>query len=267
MAHPEYTTIRVRSTSLRMLRAGQGAPLLLLRGDDASDGWRDYMDRLSQSFDVIAPEHPGFGGAQMPDWLNGVPDMANFYLDLIDALDLDNVSLMGLGLGGWIAAEMALRVRGRLASLTLVNAAGLKLPGVGGVDLFLADEEQGIRAKFVDAAKAEAEIAYKLTPESEDARIANQMVIAQLAWSPRWHDPALARWLHRAALPALVVWGEQDRLFPLAYAHEWVRLLPDAALSVIAGCGHTPQIERPEEFIGATVPFLLSKMTSKRTAA
>jgi len=106
---PDYNTMNVRGTPVRVMRAGKGAPLLLLRGDDASEGWREYMSALAQDYDVIAPEHPGFGGTAKPEWLDGVSDMANFYLDMIDALGLQDVRLVGLGLGGWIAADMAIR--------------------------------------------------------------------------------------------------------------------------------------------------------------
>lgn len=256
MAHPDYQSMTVRSTPVRVMRKGQGAPLLLLRGDDASEGWRDYMETLAQSFDVIAPEHPGFGGAAKPEWLDGVSDMANFYLDMIEALGLDGVSLVGLGLGGWIAADMALRARGRIASLTLSDAPGLKIDGVEGIDLFLVSEEQGIADKFADKAKADSELAYKLTPETEDTRIANQMVIAQMAWSPRWHDPALRRWIHRIDLPTLIVWGEKDAIVPLAHAREWGKLIKGARIEVIPNCGHTPYIENPKAFLAAVSKFL-----------
>jgi len=249
--------MNIRGTSVRVLRAGKGAPLLLLRGDDASEGWRDYMQRLSQSFDVIAPEHPGFGNTSKPEWLDGVPDMANFYLDMIEALlDLDAVRLVGLGLGGWIAADMAIRATDRVQSLTVVSAPGLKVAGSEGVDLFLVGEEQGIAARFADESKVQAELDYKLTPETEDTRIANQMVIAQLAWAPRWHDPNLRKWAHRIKLPTLIVWGENDAIVPVAHAHEWKKLIPGARLEIIGKCGHVPYIERPDEFMKAIEKFL-----------
>lgn len=256
MTHPEYQTMQVRGTPVRFMRAGQGAPLLLLRGDDASEGWREYMSGLAASFDVIAPEHPGFGCAPKPEWLDGVSDMANFYLDMIDVMGLSHVRLVGLGLGGWIAADMALRARGRIANLTIVDAPGLKIEGVEGVDLFLVSEEQGVKDRFVDQARADAEAAYKFTPESEDTRISNQMVIAQLAWSPRWHDPALRRWSHRIELPTLVVWGEKDAIVPVAHAHEWAKAISGAKVEIIPGVGHMPYIEKPDAFLAVVAKFL-----------
>ncbi len=256
MVNPVYQNLDVRGTPVRFMRAGKGAPLVLLRGDDASEGWRSYMDALAQSYDVIAPEHPGFGGAPKPEWLDCVADMANFYLDLLDTLGLKDVRLMGLGLGGWIAAEMAMRAKGCIANLTLVDAAGMKVAGANGIDLFLVTEEQGILDKFADPSAGKAEQEYKLTAESEDTRIANQMVISQMAWSPRWHDPNLRKWLHRVDAPTLIVWGAQDRIFPAAHAHEWQKLIKNSRVEIIESSGHTPYIEKADAFVKAVSKFL-----------
>ena len=86
---------------------------------------------------MIAPEHPGFGESDTPDWLDNIHDLAYFYLDVLDALKLDDVHLVGNSLGGWIAAELAVRSTERLASLTLAGSAGLYVPGVAQVDPFL----------------------------------------------------------------------------------------------------------------------------------
>lgn len=253
---PEFETISVRGQSLRILRAGRGRPFLWLRGSDASDGWREYMSSLAQDYDVIVPEHPGFGNVAKPEWLDSAGDMAMFYLDMIDALKLDGVHLAGHGLGAWIAAEMAVRDPRRLASLTLVDAAGLLLSDATGEDPFLRSEEDAILDQFADAKLAKSELERRLTPETEDVRIANQMVIAQLAWSPRWHDPHLRKWLHRIGIPALVVWGDKDRLFPLAHARAWTKAIAGAKLEIISGCGHNPPIEKPQQFVAGLRQFL-----------
>ena len=77
--------------AVRVMRTGKGAPLLLLRGDDASEGWRDYMTMLAENYDVIAPEHPGFGGSDTPAWLGTIGDLANFYLDFLDQVLTEEV--------------------------------------------------------------------------------------------------------------------------------------------------------------------------------
>ena len=115
----------VRGTRIHVLRGGSGPPLIFLHGASGHVGWLPFLEALSQSFDVLAPEHPGFGASDDPRWLDRPSDLACFYLDMIDALKLDGVHLIGTSLGGWIAAELAVRNTSRLGSLTLVCAVGI----------------------------------------------------------------------------------------------------------------------------------------------
>ncbi len=255
MAIPGFENTEVRGQKLRLMRAGSGPALLWLRGADASDSWRDYMSALAESFTVITPEHPGFGNVERPVWLDDIGDMANFYFDLIDALGLERVHLAGHSLGGWVAAEMAIRDPRKLASLTLVSASGLLIAGSMGEDPFLRSEEDAIRDLFFDAGLAERELEHRLTPETEDARIANQMVVAQLAWSPRWHDPHLVKWLHRIDVPSLIVWGEQDKVVPAAHANKWHNAIAGSQLAVISACGHAVPLEQPQQFTNLLAAF------------
>ena len=116
--------------------------------------------------DVIVPEHPGFGASDTPDWLDTIHDLAYFYLDFLDQLDLDGVHLVGISLGGWIAAELAVRDTRRLASLTLVDAAGIHVKGVPQIDTFLRTDEQRIRDFFHDPKRADEMIARLLASPS-----------------------------------------------------------------------------------------------------
>lgn len=246
--------VDVRGTSIRLMRAGRGEPLLLLRGTDASDAWLPYMDQLAARHDVIVPEHPGFGGKALPAWLDRVPDLAMFYLDLVDQLGLERVHLVGSALGGWIAAELAQRNASRLATLTLIGAWGLRVEGVAGIDTFMLSEEQALRGCFHDGAKAETAAARMLSAESEDVRLANAIAIARVAWNPRMHDPHLAKWLHRISVPTLVLWGQEDRVTPPAHARGFASGIPGAQMEMIASCGHWVLHEKPDE----TVPRILS---------
>src|SRR5436305_1144312 len=83
-----------------------------------------------------------FGASDTPEWLDTIADLANFYLEFLDQLDLRDVHLVGSSLGGWIAADLAVRNASRLASLTLAGAAGIHVPGVPQVDTFLSNDEQ-----------------------------------------------------------------------------------------------------------------------------
>src|SRR5215831_7276782 len=150
MTDPIISTVAIRGCNIKLMRGGSGPPLLFLHGAGGAGAWLPVMQALAEKFDVIVPEHPGYGASDTPDWLDSIHDLAYFYLDFLDELDLDRVHLVGISIGGWIAAELAVRDTHRLASLTLADAAGIHLPGVAQVDTFLSTDEQRIRDFFYD---------------------------------------------------------------------------------------------------------------------
>lgn len=245
---PQISTMTLLDASFLVKRAGQGAPIVVVHGGGGSPRFLPALQVLAQRFEVIVPQAPGFGGGQSPPWLESIGDLANFYLEFLDALDLRRVHLVGLSLGGWVAAELAMRNAGRLASLTLMDAPGIFLPGIAQLDPFLLSEEEGVRALFHDQALANRAMATMLAPETEDVRLSNQRTVAMLAWQPRFHDPHLQRWLHRIRIPTLIIWGENDRLFPPAYGEAWAKAIAGSRLAVVARCGHLPIQEQPETF-------------------
>src|SRR5947207_12381553 len=169
MAAQSISILAIRDCRIRLMRGGSGAPLVFLHGGGGIGIWLPSMVRLAKKFDVIAPEHPGFGESDTPAWLDSVGDLANFYLDFLDRLDLRGVHLVGSSLGGWIAAELAVRNATRLASLTLIGAAGIHVDGVAPLAPFLTSEEQRIRALFYDQELAEAGIPGSPRRERGDA--------------------------------------------------------------------------------------------------
>ena len=122
-------TVTVAGAAIRLFRGGPedrgGTPIVFLHGAGGHTGWMAFLDELAERFAVFAPEHPGFGQSDDPPWLDEIADLAYFHLDLLKALGLDRVHLIGTSLGGWVAAEMAVRSTARLASLTLVGAVGI----------------------------------------------------------------------------------------------------------------------------------------------
>jgi len=258
----DYSTsvIAVRGCRIRLMRGGAGSPLVVLHGA-AGANFLPFMQTLAQKFDVIAPEHPGFGESDTPDWLDTIHDLAYFYLDFLDELQLSGVHLIGLSLGGWIAAELAVRSTARLASLTLAGAAGLYVDGVEQMDPFLRTEEQRLRDFFYDPGKAQDIIARALRPELEDVALKNRTTVARLTWQPRAHDPHLAKWLHRIDAPTLLIWGEHDRMFPVEHARAYQELIPGAKLVIVPQCGHVPQVEQPEIFVAEVENFIGGRKT------
>ncbi len=255
MADPITSKIMIRGCNIRLMRRGAGRALVVLHGAGGAS-WLPFMRTLTARFEVIAPEHPGFGESDTPDWLDTVHDLAYFDLDLLAELDLDRVHLVGLSLGGWVAAELAVRDTSRLASLTLAGAAGLHVNGVKQIDPFLRTDEQRIRDFFHDQARADEMIAQWLAPERADIAMKNRVTTAKLSWQPHGHDPHLHKWLHRIDVPTLLVWGAEDKLFPPEYAQAYCELIPGSKAVVIPECGHLPHVEKPADFIAAVEDFI-----------
>lgn len=258
MTEPVTTKLNVRGCNITLMRGGAGRPLVFLHG--AGGGrWLPYLSDLAARHDVIAPEHPGFGASDTPDWLDTIADLANFYLDFLDQLDLTDADLVGHSLGGWIAAELAARNTRRLASLTLVCSAGIHVKGVPQVDTFLLNDEQQIRAMYHDQKFADETLKRLQEPGLEDVLLKNRTTTAKLIWQPRGYDPHLAKWLHRIDVPTLLLWGASDTLFPKDYAFAFHKLIPGSSVAVIPDCGHIPQVEQRGAFVAALEGFLARK--------
>src|SRR3954449_3253789 len=141
--------INVAGVKLAYQEAGAGPTVLYLHGA-AGGTWPALVDELAERHRVIVPEHPGFGRSQIPDWMMSVGDVAFFYLDLLRALDLRDVHLVGHCVGGWIAAEIAIRSTGRLSSLALLAPARVEAPEAPFDDIFVWSAEEFARRHFHD---------------------------------------------------------------------------------------------------------------------
>jgi pimeloyl-ACP methyl ester carboxylesterase len=260
MPHTE-DFITVSGAKIRMLRGGRAdAPaLVFLHGAGGHTGWMGFLDVLAQDFAVYAPEHPGFGRSDDPPWLDEVGDLAYFYLDFLQALGLERAHLIGTSLGGWIAAELAVRDAARLASLTLVGAVGIPAGGKPIDDIFRMPDEENLRRFYADPARA----ARRLGDMAKiDMALAakNRATVIRLAYRPRFHNPNLAKWLHRIAVPTLLVWGDKDGLVPPKFGEAYRDLIPGSRLVVLENAGHAPFDEQKDAFLAAFRDFLRTEV-------
>jgi pimeloyl-ACP methyl ester carboxylesterase len=256
VSEPKEFSETIAGCKIAGLRGGQGTPLLFLHGARGAGVWLPFFKALAEHFDVIVPEHPGFGRSDTPEWLDNIGDLANFYLEFIDKHRLSNLNLVGTSLGGWVAADLAVRNSTPLATLTLVSSAGIHVQGVPKGDLFLWTPEQAARNLFADQALAERMLA--MTPDEEERKrqMKNALTLAKLSWQPRLYDPNLRKWLHRIDRPTLIVWGDSDKLIPPPYGPAFRDLIPGARLEVIKNCGHLPHIEKTAETVDHIVKFV-----------
>jgi pimeloyl-ACP methyl ester carboxylesterase len=240
---------------VRLRRGGSGKPLVYLHGANGAPVVFPFMEALAGRFDVLVPEHPGFGLSDEPEWLENIHDLAYFYLGFLRELGLRDACVVGSSIGGWLALEMAVRATARIGSLVLVGPCGIAVPGIEPADIFLWSPEELADNLFHDPAFAAQMLAQPMTPELLDVSLKNRHTTARLAWEPRLHDPFLAKWLHRIDVPVQIVWGENDRLLPVAYADEFRKRLPRADVRIVPRCGHLPQVERPAEFCDIVFGF------------
>jgi pimeloyl-ACP methyl ester carboxylesterase len=247
--------LAVNGCRVRLRRFGQGPALLYLPEGSGAGEDPGFLERLGARFSVILPDHPGFGGQPAPDWLRSVGDLAFFYLDMIDVLGVSRLHLAGASLGGWIAAEMAIRRHPRLASLSLIAPLGIALKGEPVADLFVWTPEEFVRNQVHDQALAETLLARPADEAREDAYLHDMAGLARLCWNPRFHNPSLATWLHRIEIPTLLLWGVQDSRVPPAYGEAFRQVIPGARLETFENCGHWPQIEVPDALVARLAAF------------
>src|ERR671933_100465 len=111
-----------------LLKGGSGDPLLVLHGEEGHEGWLAFHAALAQGATVYAPSHPGYGHTDAPDWISAIPHQAVFYHWFLQNAGFGSgaVDLVGVGIGGWIAAQMAIMCGASLRHLILVDAAGIR---------------------------------------------------------------------------------------------------------------------------------------------
>lgn len=241
----DRVTYEARGCSLSALRGGKGPRLLYLHGLEASGDLLPFLGELAESFEIFAPEHPGFGASADPSWLSNIHDLAYFYLDLLDDMGGAPFHVVGASIGGWAALEMAVRNSTRIASLSLCAPAGIYAQGLSRGDIFLWSTEERIRNFYFDQATAEKVLEGMDPLRDFDETYKNALTLARIAWEPRLFDPFLKKWLHRITVPTQIIWGEDDKVLPAGYASEFAKLIPQATVHRIAQCGHLSPIEKP----------------------
>jgi pimeloyl-ACP methyl ester carboxylesterase len=251
MAEPKETTLKLDGCDLFVRRAGNGPPLLFLHGARGFPGWLPFFQSLSERFDVIVPDHPGFGRSSVPDWLDDVGDLAYFYQDLLAHLNLSSVHLVGHSIGGWMALEIAVRSTQRLKTLTLINSAGIRIKGKPIANIFIMDREESARAAFADPKLIAAQLDMPMTPELQETMVKNQAATARLAWQPRLFNPKLHKWLHRVTIPTLIVWGDKDGIIPPDYAAAFNEAIAGSRVTMVPGVAHSPHVENPAAVLDA----------------
>jgi pimeloyl-ACP methyl ester carboxylesterase len=246
---------------MRVLSGGDGPPVVFFHGPWGLS-WSPFLDRLAGHFAVHAPEHPGTSPGRPDDVyrLDGVWDLALCYDELLDALGLSRAAFVGHSFGGMVACEVAAARPGRVDRLVLIDALGLWRDDAPIPNWMLLHQGDLPGRVFHDPDHEAARILFPV-PEDPDARV---MARVALQWAMGatgkflWPipDKGLRKRIHRIRVPTLLVWGEEDRIVPPVYADEFARRIPGARAAMVAGTGHAPHLESPEQVVRLVRGFL-----------
>jgi len=244
---------------------GVGRPVLLLHGGGGPQSVAGFAALLSgaEPARVITPTHPGFGGTPRPDALHSTAGLAALYAALLAELDLRDVTVVGNSIGGWIAAELALRDPARLGGLALVDAVGIEVPGHPVADFFSLTMDQVAQLSYHDPATFRA-YAATLSEAQRAAMATNRAALAVYAGTSM-ADPTLAGRLAGVAVPALVLWGDSDRIVDPAYGRAYATAIPGARFQLLPATGHLPQIETPDQLLNPIWDFAATHALSRPT--
>jgi pimeloyl-ACP methyl ester carboxylesterase len=247
--------------SVDVVEEGEGPPLLFLHGISGLH-WSEAMQALARTHRVIAPRTPGFGD-ESQEQLDTIHDLVYSYLDLLDALELRDVPVVGHSLGGMIAAELAATQPERFSRLVLLAPLGFFDTARPVYDFFACTPQEMAAAFFKDPDSEVAQSAgdrglariSELGPDSDEGLKLIEVYVERtktLATAAKylWPIPnrGLRKRIHRVSPPSLVVWGSYDRVVPPSYADDFVRALPDARAEEV-DAGHELMLEAPAEVV------------------
>ena len=248
----------VGDLELDVIRRGAGRPVLLLHGLQPIDPQAPFLDLLSRQAEVIAPTHPGFGHSVRPADFDTVYDLVHLYLEVLDTLPYDRISLIGLSFGGWLAAEIAVKSCYRIDRLVLVDAFGIKLsdrdtPDI--LDVFNTSPQEVQRRRWHDPETWALDF-NAMSDEALVVHARNWETLCLYGWEPYMYNPQLKRWLRRITRPTLVLWGTSDGIVTPLYGQAYSALIPGACFELMAKAGHHPEIEQPGAFADRVTAFL-----------
>ncbi len=233
----EYTEARyaVNGIDTAVFSAGDGPPLVFFHGGGTAAGF-DALLPLAERTRLIVPHHPGFGASADDTSIDYIQDYVLHYLDLFDALELGEVSLVGHSVGGLLAATLAIEQPRTVSRLVLAAPFGLLVPEHPTVDVLSLPAEE-VPGYLTADMSVFARVPTPPTPEFLADRAREAESLARVLRGSTY-DPKLQRWLHRLTMPTLVLWGDADRLIPVEQAAIWSERIPDAETTVLPGVGH-----------------------------
>lgn len=236
-------TISLRGVNVTMKTAGSGPPLLYLHGAGTTSGL-NFAEPWTQHHRVLIPYHPGWAESGDDPTLTTTHDYVMHYLELIDQLGIPDVDLVGMSMGGRLAAQFTAEHRRRVRKLVLIAPAGLDVPGYPLADFSKIAPDDILSYLTTNIPRI---MEHSTGPGTERDGLSFMRLL------PSIMDRQFTRWLHRITIPSMLVWGDQDRTTPIQQADEWLKRIPGLQFHKVAGSGHLVLEERPDvvEAVGA----------------
>jgi pimeloyl-ACP methyl ester carboxylesterase len=230
---------------------GSGQPFLLLHGGAGPASVTGFAELLAATRDVrvLVPTHPGFGGTPRPEAMSSIPGLAALYNTLLDQLDLQDITVIGNSIGGWITAEIALLKSPRVSGIVLIDAVGIEVPGHPVADFFSLTTDQVFQRSFHNPEPFRIDPA-TLPPAAQAIAAGNRAAIGVYAGAAM-ADPALLERLGSLEIPTLVLWGRSDGIVDVDYGRAYAAAIPMARFQLLPDTGHSPQLETPDQVIHA----------------
>ncbi|EOM77474.1 alpha/beta fold hydrolase [Rhodococcus rhodnii] len=278
--------VRTERGVLRYHEAGDGPPLLLLHGSGPGvTGWRNFRGNLgvfAEHFRTLVLEFPGFG---VSDDFGGHPmvDALSAAVDFLDALDLQDVAVVGNSMGGMVGINMAIDHPERVNKLVTIGGIGKNIfsPGPGeGINLLMDFTDDPTRERLIawlhsmvyDPALVTDELIEERWTQAtepgtlESARRMYSRAAFEAGMRAQAESDATPYWarMHKISAPVLLTWGRDDRVSPLDMSLLPMRTIPRAELHVFPQCGHWAMIEQKTAFDSAVLAFLRRKDTGAR---
>ncbi len=258
LAEFKQSFLEVHGTRIEIQTSGHGRPILFLHSEEGLLGADSALNRLASLGRVIVPSHPGFGRSESAPSISAVDDLSYFYLDVMDILGLEETVLLGASLGGWIAAQMAVKCTRRIGKLVLIDPVGIKLGDRMTrdiADVHALDSEDLIKLTYFDPDKHKPNFA-ELSDEDALIFARNKETFTYLAWRPYMHDPKLRGLLRRIQVPTLVLWGDHDRIVSPQYGKAFSDEISGSKFHLIENAGHYPFVEQPQAFHSQVAGFI-----------
>jgi pimeloyl-ACP methyl ester carboxylesterase len=266
MPTPLVRTIPIRHCNFeaKVKVGGSGPPLVYLH---AAGGpiWDPFVEWLTESHTVYAPHHPGTGETARESIyaVESLWDLVLIYDEILDALDLPSVPVIGTSFGGMMGCELAAHRPERVSKLIVLDPIGLWRDDapVAPYMLMAPEKLEATLYKHLDAEPVKKALEM---PQDEDEKA---VFTADLVWALGatgkfvWPipDKGLKKRIHRIKAETLIVWGEDDALIASVYAQEFAARIARSRIEIIKDCGHVPQVERLEVLKPIVVEFLAAQ--------